>query len=363
MQKFTPDQLQRIYQIARNAILRYRLDQYEDEALKTILGTLRKSMREQEKVLDRWMSTQTQVERGEALLAEFDALTAGIRSRLTDDILDVSSHAGAWATAEHVSILSFGGLTSGFNNVSLTAEQFRQFFADTPLGGATLAEWVDKAFDSTAKAQLREALNVGVLQGEGIRPLVKRVLGESLGLTEREAITLTRTYVQSANVAAIQAVQNANADIIKEWEWCSVLENGNAATGAGVCPRCAALDGQRFKLNEGPPIPLHPRCRCYPVTITKTWRELGIDADDLERVARPYAEREDLPIDAGGRRDILEHGFHDGDYASWWKTRSKDFQDRVIGPRRAELVRAGTVSFHDLVDGQGRLLTLKELLR
>lgn len=95
--------------------------------------------------------------------------------------------------------------------------------------------------------------------------------------------------------------------------------------------------------------------------VTKTWRELGIDADEMEDVARPYTMRPDKNIDAGGSRTIIENGFHDGDYGSWFKNQSSVFQDNAVGPKRAAMLRAGKVGFHDLVDETGRLRTLDEL--
>ena len=359
--QYTPEQLQRIYAISRNVEWRYKLDLYEDKALKTILSTLKKAMGEIETRIVAGPLTAFQADRMEALLVEFDGLTAGARLQLTNSINDVSSHAGEWAVAEHNSITSFGGLAAPFNNISLTAEQFNQFFQETPLGAKTLSKWVDAAFDSTTKAALRETINAGVLQGEGYRPLVKRVLGESYGLLEREAITLTRTYVQSANVAAQDAVYAANADIVKEWEWCATLEPGYMKTGRGTCPRCSSLDGKRFALGKGPACPLHPRCRCVKLPVTKTYKELGIDLPELEDVARPYTVRPDKSIDAGGKRTIIETGFHEGDYGTWWAKQGKAFQNNSIGIRRAELVRSGKVGFHDLTNDEGRLLRLDEL--
>ena len=689
MKQYTPAQLQRIYLISRNVQWRYRLDQYEDKALKSILGTLKRSMGEIEaRVAATKPLTDFQADRMEAMLVEFDGLTAATRAQLGSDIADVAAHAGEWAVAEHSSITSFGGLVADFNNIALSAEQFRQFMVATPMGGKTLAGWVDAAFDSTVKANLRESLNAGVLQGEGFRKLAKRALQESAGMLQREAITLARTYVQSANVAAQQAVYAANADVVKQWEWCATLEPGYMDTGRGTCVRCAALDGQKFELGKGPDCPLHPRCltpetpvfapdkiaatvatyrgpvfeiglangarftvtpnhllltpdgfvpaqslgqgakvfynamaegvvsgdpddnrkpttieqvvkamaeatgmstvrvpaspeylhgdgrfmdgdinivapdsllrgdvesffsehfgegcfeqtdmgliplsaqrdllqpllwlrnatgsgvgglsvsdvllggtpghhqavgrqsvpdgyprffeasaddiaryakaigksifgfacdigrddlfngeidscgrndgrlsvdrfdpvafqhsgdsigmdsellsqfagcfseqisfadvyfcreryfcghvydlqtfstlyyvngvvssncRCVALPVTKTWRELGIDADEMEDVARPYTMRPDKNIDAGGSRTIIENGFHDGDYGSWFKNQSGVFQDNAVGPKRAAMLRAGKVGFHDLVDETGRLRTLDEL--
>lgn len=360
MKGLTPRELQDFYYLVRNVQWRYKLDEYEKEVLRGIVSTLRKARGEVKKGLGRWVVSQFQDERGEALLAEFDKLTAATRAQLSEDISDAASWAGEYSVNEHVSILSFAGKVASFNNVALSAAQFRQFFAETPLGGKLLTEWVDSAFDSTVKAGMLEELRSGVLQGEGYPKLVKRLLSD-FDLTKREAITLSRTYVQSANVAAQQAVYAANADIVQGWKWCATLENGYSSTGRGTCPVCAALDGKEFKLNDGPPIPRHPRCRCVALPVTLSYHDLGLDLNEMEGVARPYTIRPDQNIDAGGKRTIQEVGFHQGNYASWWETQGREVQDRSIGPGRAELVRSGAVQFGQIVDDAGELRTIKEL--
>jgi len=360
MKNWTPQELQDLYVLARNVQWRYRLDRYEDEVLTGILKTLRKAQGEAQATLGRWMLSQFQVERTEALLSEFDSLTLAMRLQLTGDIRDAAAVAGEWATAEHVSITSFGGLVAGFNNVALTADQFRSFFDTEPLGGKLLAEWVDAAFDSTAKAGMLEELQSGVLQGEGYSKLVRR-LGSDFELTQREAITLARTYVQSANVTAQEAVYAANADIVDRVKWTSTLENGFSKSGRGTCMVCASLDGKEFARDSHPPCPRHPRCRCLLVPVTKSWKDLGLDLPELENAARPYTKRPDQNIDAGGKRTIEEVGFHDGDYGSWLEKQPESVQNNAVGPKRAAMLRAGQVTMHDLTDDAGNLRTIEQL--
>ncbi len=115
-------------------------------------------------------------------------------------------------------------------------------------------------------------------------------------------------------------------------------------------------------MGEGPDIPLHVRCRCVSTPILKTYRELGIDIDEMEEVARPYTMRPDENIDAGGRRTIQEVGLSQGDYGSWFDKQSREFKLKAMGPGRLELLENGDVTFQGLVDSKtGELKTLKEL--
>ena len=95
--------------------------------------------------------------------------------------------------------------------------------------------------------------------------------------------------------------------------------------------------------------------------MTTSWRDLGIDIDELEDAARPYTIRPDKNIGAGGRREILEYGQHQGDYASWFEKQDEAFQLNVVGPGRLALLKGGKVKFGQLVDGAGNLRTLEKL--
>lgn len=363
MKIWSPEELQRVYLLSRNAVWRYKLDQYEEEAIKNIVGSLRLAILEIESRIANAPLGAWRAVRSENLLIELDSMLGGARMQLTSDIADVASHAGEWAAAEHGDIASMGGKVPGFNSVSLSADQFRQFFVSTPMGGSLLAEWTAKAFDVSTVGMMRQELNAGVLQGEGYRKLFQRVLDESMTPLEREAITLVRTYVQSANVAAQEAVYARNRDVVKGVEWNAALEPGYKSTGRGTCLRCAALDGQTWDLDESrPDCPLHPRCRCCLLPAMKSWRELGVPIDEIESAARPYVVRTDRNIDAGGRRAIIEQGWRDGDYGTWFAQQGEAFRMRAAGEGRFELLDSGRVKFHDLVDREtGRLLRLDEL--
>lgn len=123
---------------------------------------------------------------------------------------------------------------------------------------------------------------------------------------------------------------------------------------------CPHLPDVRWCLS--PILPLLVRCRCVPLPVTKTWRELGLDIDEMEEVVRPYTQRGNVNIDAGGRRTIEEVGFHNGDYGTRFAGQDRAWRERTAGSGRVALLDDGEIEFHDLVDRDtGRLRTLKEL--
>ncbi|NJB67507.1 hypothetical protein GGQ74_001147 [Desulfobaculum xiamenense] len=360
----TGDQLKDLIALARHVEWRYKLDQFEKAAIGDILTAVNQARREIGQYLDaRGRESGTWSERRALeLLDELRDLTVGLRAQETRFIADIATIVTQESLPLHADILSFGGRVKGFNTVSLSAEQLRSLVTETPVGGRLLRQWVEDSFETRVQTDIRREVLTGSLRGEGYRKLVRRI-EDGFGLVRDDAVTLARTYVQSANVGAMEAVYEANRDIVNGVRWCAALEDGYIDTGRGTCLRCAALDGQEWGMDDQrPECPLHPRCRCVLLPKTRTWRELGLDMDEVAEVYRPYAMHGNTNIGAGGRRTIEEVGRHQGDYASWFGKQSHTFKENVVGPGRLDLLRRGEVGFKDLVDPQtGRLRTIEEL--
>jgi len=95
----------------------------------------------------------------------------------------------------------------------------------------------------------------------------------------------------------------------------------------------------------GGPGNLHWGCRSTSVPVLKSLRELGFDID--------------LP--ASTRASMTGQIAEDTTFEGWLSRQSKERQDANLGPGRADLWRNGKIKFRDLVDGNGRELTLAEL--
>lgn len=361
MPELSEREFQELVLLYRNIVWRYQLDSYEDEALKIILAAVTLAernilarLREQGASLTDWNE-----QRSLALLDELSDLTLGLRATLVRSITTVATRVGVASYLTHNAITSFDGRVVPFNSVALSATQMRSLVEDTPVGGHLLSEWVDRTFDQAVVSGIREEILAGRMLGEGYEELVSRIT-DGFNIVRRDAITLTRTYVQSANVGAMEAVYEANREVVKGVRWSAVMEIGTRP-GRGTCLRCAALDGQEFKWGEPrPPCPMHARCRCVLVPWMRTWRELGLDVEEMEEVYQPWTRRTDVNIDAGRRgHTIIESGFHQGNFASWFNRLSQDDQLNIVGPGRLSLIRSGRVTFSDLVDrttGRLRLL-------
>jgi hypothetical protein len=111
-----------------------------------------------------------------------------------------------------------------------------------------------------------------------------------------------------AGLINMAATFDESDDVIDHYEHKATLDEL-------TCEECAALDGTEIP-TSGPDLPgaeassemeawayvdVHPRCRCIPVPVTKTWEELGfppLEDPEGTRIARPY-----YPVDEDGKRD------------------------------------------------------------
>lgn len=351
--------------LARNISWRYQLDLFEKATLGNILTAVRQAEREIMNELHLRAQgkyglglTQWSEERSLSLLDELSDLSLGIRSHLTESIAGIAGEAGAASYLTHNNIVSWDGLVQNFNAVALSAGQVRQLALETPIGGRLLEGWVDKTFDDTMIGGIRHEILTGMLKGDSYPALIDRLENIAWPATRHEATTLVRTYVQSANTGAQMAVYRANPDIVKGWRWVAALEIGGKKRG-GTCMECACLDGREFALNEAhvPPCPLHPRCRCLPIPITLSWKELGFDVKEMDDVYRPWTQS-DLDIHEG-RPGVTTMGFHQGRFAELFEKLPDEMQLAVVGPGRLGLIKEGIVSFDDLIDDLGNVRLLE----
>jgi len=357
------DDLIDAYQIARAMSWRYQLGLYEAESLQSILATYDAARVEILREFSRRYSTMTdwRAVRLEDVLGEVEAMTAGLRQELTGQYGSMITTAGTASIAEATAAVSLGGLIS-INNVALSTEQLKKFFVETPIDGRLLSHWVDSSFDATVQQQLRQAINVGVIKGEGYGPLVKR-LEQGFSMARNDATTLTRTFVSAANNEARQEVYNQNKDIVKEWKCLTAEDNL-------VCILCLPLDGQVFKVGEGPSLPRHPCCRCTSVPVTVSWSDLGIDIDDIKKETSKWIVRGRVgndgeidvkPVGTGTGNPILKISRHK-DADAWFQSLS-DAEKRStgLGPGRIELLNSGKITIKDLIGPDYKARTLAEL--
>lgn len=226
-----------------------------------------------------------------------------------------------------------------------------------PFQGRLLSGWAANV-EASRLVLIRNAVRQGYVEGRTTAEIIQAIRGTRalnyadglLDRSRREAATVVQTALSHTAQTARGAFYDANADIIKALKWTSTLDSRTSEP-------CRIRDGLHYT-NEASPKPighkipwlggpgrLHFNCRSVSTPITKSWRELGIDADDMPAGTRASMDGQ-VPADLT--------------YGEWLLKQSAERQDEVLGPARGKLLRSG-VKIDKFYDDKGRFLTLPQL--
>lgn len=281
-----------------------------------------------------------QLSEADAIIRQYYDDAAGIARDTTTSVAQVS----ASATATSLSAAVGGQVAIG---VLPTASYLETLAGNTIIQGAVQADWWERQAGDT-QFKFQSAVRQGLVGAETTPQIVKRVRGV-MDLSRRNAETLVHTSVQSVANTSRMKVFEDNSDVISEFEYSSSLDRK-------TCPTCGILDGKRWVNGTNKPVnhsmvyqipPKHFRCRCSMVPVLKTWRELGINMDELPESTRAS----------------MDGQVTDKTFADWLKRKTETdptFADRTLGKGRAELWRNGKITMDQMIQG-GKPLSLAEL--
>lgn len=215
-----------------------------------------------------------------------------------------------------------------------------------PFQGRLLKEWMD-GLEETAARRVRDAVRIGMVEGETIDQISRRIRGTQaqnyadgvLQMNRRNADAVVRTAVNHTANVAREATFEDNADILKGIQYVATLDSRTTL-------RCASLDGEIFAVGQGPRPPQHVNCRSVTTPVTKSYRELGIDLDEA-----PPGTRASMN---GQVPDKVT-------YNEWLRQQSTEIQDDVLGKKKARLFRKGDVNIDRFTSRRGDELTLDQL--
>lgn len=217
-----------------------------------------------------------------------------------------------------------------------------------PFQGRLLKEWA-AGIEASKMVKIRDAIRIGYVEGQTTADIVRRIRGTKalqykdgiLETTRREAETIVRTAIAHTANHARAEFYKANDDLVKGIKWVSTLDGRTSEI-------CQARDGQVYPVDSGPRPPAHLNCRSSTTPVLKSWRELGIDMDDMPPSTRASMDGQ-VPANLT--------------YGEWLKGKdAKDpaFTDRVLGKTKAKLFRAG-MPLDRFVNRTGDVLNLDEL--
>ena len=156
-------------------------------------------------------------------------------------------------------------------------------------------------------AVVRQELVRGMQLGLNPRETARRtVLGNRMvqafehgfNLPLNRALIITRTEQIDAARDAAALTHQANADLLRGWQWVAQLDTR-------TCPSCWAQHGTEHPLDEPGPWD-HQQGRCTRMPVTRTWADLGYDVPEPPWLVRPEdLDRPAVEVDSRRRLNVL----------------------------------------------------------
>ena len=241
-----------------------------------------------------------------------------------------------------------------FATTGVTRTLLETLVSDVLIQGAPTAEWWERQAGGLSD-KFADEMRRGVAIGDPLDKLVARVRGSTtqrgiMDIAKQSAQALVRSSVQTAANVARESTYERNADLIKALQWSATLDTRTSIW-------CITRDGHLYDVKSkkpqdgGPPWlegpgKLHWNCRSTSVPVMKSWRDLGIDVDDVPQTTRASMDGQ---VPAGTS------------FEAWLKKQSVARQDAVLGQGKAQMWRDGKITFANLLDQSGRPLTTEDL--
>lgn len=266
-----------------------------------------------------------------------------IGGKLRGELRDIAKYEAAFQQRLLTNVLPVS-----MDIVTPAATTLNAVVTSRPFQGRLLRDWVSD-LEKGAFKRLQGAVQLGIVEGQTTQQIVTRIVGTKaagyrdgiMEVTRRQATNLTRTAVNHVANSAREKLFEENDDLVGGVIWVSTLDTR-------TCEVCMGYDGEEFEIDSGPRPPAHPSCRCTTIPRVKTWRELGIDADEV-----PASTRASMDGQVPATLNFNE----------WLKGQSADVQDEALGPTRGRLFRDGGLSVDRFTDARGNSLNLADLQR
>lgn len=310
---------------------------------------------ELQKVLDRLPPESFTVKRLEALLGSLNRLNTELYATISTEIESELQALVVYEGSFQKNLFT-NTIPVSISMTSINAEQVYTAALARPFQGRLLKEWM-QGLETDKAVRVRDAVRIGYVENQTISQIVQRVRGTRafkykdgiLDITKRNAETVVRTAVGHMAGFAQDRFFEANEEVIKAVKWSSTLDGRTTEI-------CRARDGKLFHAVTHKPIGhnlrwlggagrAHFGCRSASVGVTKSWRELGFDIDEL-----PPATR--ASMDGQVPEDVT--------YSDWLKNKPAEFQDDVLGKAKGKLFRNG-MPIERFSNNRGKSYTLKQL--
>ena len=287
-------------------------------------------------------------------LRNMNVTIAELKSRFEVDIDFLNKDLQDLAVTESAFALNSVNATVGVDIFSKVPPEstIRNLLATSLISDGKRAKSIEAWFNDIDTKMLNDIEAVvknGVIQGQVNSEIASQLSGV-MGTSRHHAETITRTATSMVSNQAREAVYSANEDVIKGYEFMATIDG---KTSFGCSTRDGALyDTNRKGLNAKgkqfpyQAVPRHFNCRSLYSPTLKSWKELGIDMDE---------------ISAGTRSSMDGQISAETNFDKWFESKDKKFKEKYLGAGRYQLYKDGKITFKDLVNQQGETLTVAEL--
>lgn len=208
-----------------------------------------------------------------------------------------------------------------------------------PFQGRVLREHV-KSWSMAKRAKMLQAIRLGVAEGEGIGGIARR-MRQVTRISRKDAMSTARTAVTHVTQYARNKFAERNDDIIVDQMWVATLD-GNTT------PICISRDGKRVNRDlKGATPPAHYGCRSTTSFVTPSYRELGLDIDEVSDLTRaafngkvPQSQR----------------------FPAFFDNQTEKWQREFLGKWMFEEYKGGRHKITDFIDPSGKWYTRDEWL-
>ncbi|MCP4251058.1 MAG: hypothetical protein GY778_28810 [bacterium] len=219
----------------------------------------------------------------------------------------------------------------------------------TPMLGNRPREWMRQLFRND-RERVAQQLRASAAAGQTSREAANAIVGsqalrftDGVRNTTRNSVRTTMQTLTTHGAAVTDGeVWQANDAVVAE-RWVAMLDGRTSAI-------CRSLDGTIFPKGQGIRPPAHPNCRSGMAPIIPELEAIP-GAPDKTILPSSVADR----FDGAPPRALT--------YEDWLGGKSAKFQDRVLGPTRGKLFRAGEVRLDRFINDRGVQIPLPELRR
>lgn len=212
--------------------------------------------------------------------------------------------------------------------------------------GYLISEAFNK-LDDKIKDTFQNQIRLGVLNGDTTQTIIKNLKPYMTDFKDNRIEALVKTALSTVVNNTRMETYKENESIFKGYQHQSVIDFRTTT-------ECGIRDNLTWTIDFKPighKLPfknpaLHYRCRSIMLPLTKSYKELGLDI-------------EEIPV---GTRSSLNGAIPaNTSFTDWFEKQSATNQEKYLGQGRYKLFKEGKITFSDLINQKGQTLTLEHL--